>query len=40
MNPVEIEQAISELALQPFDSAEFAYAFLEAFGNIDSFQRV
>lgn len=33
MNPVEIEQAISELALQPFDSAEFAYAFLEAFGN-------
>ena len=33
MNPVEIEQAISELALQPFDSAEFPYAFLEAFGN-------
>lgn len=33
MNAVEIEQAISELALQPFDSAEFAYAFLEAFGN-------
>lgn len=33
MNPVEIEQAISELVLQPFDSAEFAYAFLEAFGN-------
>lgn len=33
MNPVEIEQAISELALQPFDPAEFAYAFLESFGN-------
>lgn len=33
MNAVEIEQAISDLALQPFDSAEFAYAFLEAFGN-------
>lgn len=33
MNAVEIEQAISELALQPFDPAEFAYAFLEAFGN-------
>ena len=33
MNAVEIEQAISDLALQPFDPAEFAYAFLEAFGN-------
>lgn len=33
MNPVEIEQAISDLALQPFDPAEFAYAFLEGFGN-------
>lgn len=33
MNAVEIEQAISDLALQSFDSAEFAYAFLEAFGN-------
>ena len=33
MNAVEIEQAISELAAQPFDSAEFPFAFLEAFGN-------
>ena len=33
MTPVEIEEAISELAEQPFDSAEFPYAFLEAFGN-------
>lgn len=33
MNAVEIEQAISDLALQPFDAAEFPYAFLAAFGN-------
>lgn len=33
MNAVEIEQAISELALQPFNAAEFPYAFLAAFGN-------
>ena len=33
MNAVEIEQAISELAAQPFDRAEFPFAFLEAFGN-------
>ncbi|MGE4124521.1 MAG: class I SAM-dependent DNA methyltransferase [Pusillimonas sp.] len=33
MNAVEIEQAITELAEQPFDPAEFPYAFLEAFGN-------
>lgn len=33
MNAVEIEQAITDLAEQPFDPAEFAYAFLEAFGN-------
>jgi len=33
MNAVEIEQAISELAEQPFDAAEFPYAFLMAFGN-------
>lgn len=33
MNAVEIEQAISDLALKPFDAAEFAYTFLEAFGN-------
>ena len=33
MNPVEIEEAISALAERPFDSDEFPYAFLEAFGN-------
>ena len=33
MNAVEIEQAISELAEQSFDRAEFPYTFLEAFGN-------
>lgn len=33
MNPVEIEQAITDLAERPFDSANFPYAFLEAFGN-------
>ncbi len=33
MNAVEIEQAISELASQPFDAAEFPFAFLQAFGN-------
>ena len=33
MNAVEIEQAISTLAEQPFDPATFPYAFLEAFGN-------
>jgi hypothetical protein len=33
MNPVEIEEAVSELALQPFDRAEFPFQFLAAFGN-------
>ncbi|MGB2833431.1 MAG: DNA methyltransferase [Methylotenera sp.] len=33
MNAVEIEQAISDLAEQPFDAVNFPYAFLEAFGN-------
>lgn len=36
MNPVEIEQAISDLAEQPFDAVEFPYAFLQAFGNKDT----
>ena len=36
MNAVEIEQAISELALQPIDAAEFAFDFLAAFGNKDT----
>lgn len=33
MNAVEIEQAITDLSEQPFDSGEFPFAFLEAFGN-------
>lgn len=36
MNAVEIEAAISELALQPFDTEEFPFAFLAAFGNKDT----
>ena len=33
MNAVEIEEAISALAEQPFDAQEFPFAFLGAFGN-------
>ena len=33
MNAVEIEEAISTLAEQVFDAAEFPFAFLTAFGN-------
>ena len=33
MNAVEIEQAVSALAEQPFDAIEFPFAFLQAFGN-------
>ena len=33
MNPVEIEQAISAFAEEPFDVSEFPYLFLQAFGN-------
>ncbi|QQZ36971.1 DNA methyltransferase [Pseudomonas sp. SK2] len=36
MNAVEIEQAITDLAEQPFDRIEFPYAFLQAFGNKDT----
>ena len=32
MNAVEIEQTMSDLALQPFDAAEFPFAFLAVFG--------
>jgi hypothetical protein len=33
MNPVEIEEAVSNLALEPFDAAEFPFQFLIAFDN-------
>ena len=33
MNPVEIEEAVSALALEPFAPAEFPFQFLTAFGN-------
>lgn len=33
MNAVEIEEAVTALAGQAFDAAEFPYAFLTAFGN-------
>lgn len=33
MNAVEIEEAITALAEQPFDVQEFPFAFLQAFGN-------
>ncbi|HEB55239.1 MAG TPA: class I SAM-dependent DNA methyltransferase [Gammaproteobacteria bacterium] len=33
MNAVEIEEAITHLAEQPFDAVTFPFAFLEAFGN-------
>jgi hypothetical protein len=33
MNAVEIEEAISALAEEPFDAEEFPYLFLQAFGN-------
>ena len=33
MNAVEIEEAVSNLALEPFDRVEFPFAFLSAFGN-------
>ena len=36
MNAVEIESAISDLALEPFDAAEFPFVFLAAFGNKDT----
>ncbi len=33
MNAVEIEEAVSALADQPFDAKSFPFAFLQAFGN-------
>jgi hypothetical protein len=36
MNAVEIESAISDLALEPFNADEFTYDFLAAFGHKDT----
>ncbi|HBN8607643.1 TPA: class I SAM-dependent DNA methyltransferase [Pseudomonas aeruginosa] len=36
MNAVEIESAISDLALEPFDAAEFPFSFMAAFGRKDA----
>jgi hypothetical protein len=36
MNPVEIEEAVSNLAQEPFDRGEFPYQFLRAFGSKDT----
>ncbi|MBD3732017.1 MAG: class I SAM-dependent DNA methyltransferase [Sphingopyxis sp.] len=36
MNAVEIEEAVSDLVLQPFDAAEFPYQFLAAFSAKDT----
>lgn len=36
MNAVEIEEAVSALALTPFERAAFPFAFLAAFGNKDT----
>jgi hypothetical protein len=36
MNAVEIESAISDLALEPFNADDFPYDFLSAFGNKDT----
>lgn len=33
MNPVEIEAAVSDLAIHPFDKEDFPFVFLRAFGN-------
>jgi hypothetical protein len=36
MNAVEIDEAVSALAAEPFDPAEFPFQFLRAFGNKDT----
>jgi hypothetical protein len=36
MNAVEIESAISDLAIESFNAVEFPYDFLAAFGNKDT----
>jgi hypothetical protein len=36
MNAVEIEEAVSELVIQPFDASEFPFQFLKAFDAKDT----
>ena len=36
MNAVEIEEAVSHLAMKPFDRENFPFGFLKAFGNKDT----
>ena len=36
MNAVEIEEAVTQLASEPFDAGEFPFDFLKAFGNKDT----
>ncbi|MFZ6819566.1 class I SAM-dependent DNA methyltransferase [Undibacterium sp. Ji22W] len=36
MNAVEIESAVSDLALEPFDKEEFPFSFLACFGHKDT----
>ena len=36
MNAVEIEEAVSHLAMKPFDGENFPFDFLKAFGNKDT----
>ena len=38
MNAVEIEAAVSDLAAEPFDPAEFPYEFLKAFDKKETTQ--
>ena len=40
MNAVEIEEAVSELAEQPFHALEFPYSFLEAFLNTRNYSKL
>ena len=40
MNAVEIEEAITDLAEQPFDRVNFPYAFLEAFNKETTIKRL
>ena len=35
MNPVEIEEAVSQIAEAPFNPREFPFEFLQAFENRD-----